>query len=191
MIDTGFALVTTGQYRRGHGTVPEESAGAAGSACARLLRLPVAEPGTPARRLDPVRVPVDAGAPSVQTVDVFQPPWAGQDLAGKTILVMVEQGAGDVIHFARYIAVLKAMGATVLLQVRPELAAAGRRDFDGVDVVFAPPEPPHHLTIYIAADGHSACARHRACDHSGGRPLRARSIRAKRKPGPAEFPEVA
>ncbi len=37
-----------GPVRRGDGPVPEEPAGAPGSACAWLLRVPVAEPGSPA-----------------------------------------------------------------------------------------------------------------------------------------------
>jgi tetratricopeptide (TPR) repeat protein len=61
-----------------------------------------------------------------------KPLWAGQDLRGRTILLRCEQGVGDVIQFIRYAPQVKALGATVLLQLRKnirELAAS----FPGVD----------------------------------------------------------
>ena len=45
------------------------------------------------------------------------PLWSGQPLPGKTILIHVEQGFGDVIQFVRYAPLVKAMGPTVLLRV--------------------------------------------------------------------------
>ena len=48
-------------------------------------------------------------------------PWRGQDLAGKTIVLHVEQGFGDAIQFVRYVPHVKALGATVLLSVFPEV----------------------------------------------------------------------
>jgi tetratricopeptide (TPR) repeat protein len=49
------------------------------------------------------------------------PRWDGSDLTGKRILLMVEQGYGDVFQFARYAPLLKARGATVLLEVVPDI----------------------------------------------------------------------
>lgn len=46
-----------------------------------------------------------------------QPRWRGQDLQGKTILVVGEQGHGDCVQFSRFIFNLYAMGAEVKLQV--------------------------------------------------------------------------
>jgi tetratricopeptide (TPR) repeat protein len=46
-----------------------------------------------------------------------QPRWSGQDLNGKTILVIGEQGHGDCIQFVRFIYNLHMMGARVKLQV--------------------------------------------------------------------------
>lgn len=43
------------------------------------------------------------------------PRWDGSCLAGKTLLVLSEQGFGDVIHFVRYLAPLKTTGARILL----------------------------------------------------------------------------
>ena len=36
------------------------------------------------------------------------PRWTGEDLAGKTILVFAEQGIGDTIQFARFLAAPRA-----------------------------------------------------------------------------------
>ncbi|NBO19697.1 MAG: tetratricopeptide repeat protein, partial [Proteobacteria bacterium] len=50
-----------------------------------------------------------------------QPLWRGEDLNGKTILVMFEQGHGDTLMFARYLPLLKQRGATVKFLVREAL----------------------------------------------------------------------
>lgn len=44
------------------------------------------------------------------------PRWRGESLAGKTLLLAVEQGIGDVIHFVRFAADLAARGATVVVE---------------------------------------------------------------------------
>jgi len=49
------------------------------------------------------------------------PVWQGEDLAGKTILVMDEQGMGDCLMLLRYLPLLKEKGATVWLLVHPFL----------------------------------------------------------------------
>ena len=51
-----------------------------------------------------------------------QPRWTGaQPLAGRTILLHGEQGAGDAIQFARYVPQVAARGARVVLQVHRPL----------------------------------------------------------------------
>jgi len=47
--------------------------------------------------------------------------WQGQDLAGKSILVLPEQGFGDAILMSRFLPGLKAMGPTVSMAVKPPL----------------------------------------------------------------------
>ncbi|HTQ71872.1 MAG TPA: tetratricopeptide repeat protein [Acidocella sp.] len=48
-----------------------------------------------------------------------QPQWLGDDLSGKTILVGVEQGLGDIIQFARYLPLLVQRAARVLVLATP------------------------------------------------------------------------
>ena len=59
-----------------------------------------------------------------------QPEWAGQDIAGRTVLLHAEQGYGDTLQFCRYIP-LVAAGARVVLEVQPPL----RRLLSGMPAV--------------------------------------------------------
>jgi tetratricopeptide (TPR) repeat protein len=43
--------------------------------------------------------------------------WAGEDLQGKTLLLLSEQGMGDVLHFCRYGASFAALGASLIWMV--------------------------------------------------------------------------
>ena len=45
-----------------------------------------------------------------------QPVWDGSPLDGKTIMLFLEQGMGDVFHFIRYVPLLRDLGATVLVE---------------------------------------------------------------------------
>lgn len=52
------------------------------------------------------------------------PLWTGaQDLTDKTILLHGEQGLGDTIQFVRYVPLVARRGATVILEVQPELVS--------------------------------------------------------------------
>ena len=51
-----------------------------------------------------------------------QPRWNGEDLKDKTILVLQEQGLGDVIQFSRFLYPLHLMGAKIIFQVNDNLA---------------------------------------------------------------------
>jgi tetratricopeptide (TPR) repeat protein len=52
-----------------------------------------------------------------------QPLWRGEDIAGKTILLHSEQGFGDTIQFCRYVPLVAARGAKVILEVQRPLHA--------------------------------------------------------------------
>lgn len=76
------------------------------------------------------------------------PPWQGQALAGKTLLVYQEQGLGDTLQFCRYLPLLKQQGAAriTLVCAKPLHAALG--SLAGVDALRTPAEaqaapPPH------------------------------------------------
>ena len=72
------------------------------------------------------------------------PRWDGSDPAGRTILLVAEQGLGDAIQFVRLAAPLAARGARVVLQCAPSLVDV-LKTAQGVSAVagFDAPAPPH------------------------------------------------
>lgn len=52
-----------------------------------------------------------------------RPEWDGSTLSQKTILLYTEQGFGDAIQFVRYVPLVAARGARVILRCQPELKA--------------------------------------------------------------------
>lgn len=54
------------------------------------------------------------------------PVWNGEPLEGKTILLFSEQGFGDEIQSLRFVAYIKALGAKVILAVRPPIFRLAR-----------------------------------------------------------------
>lgn len=66
-----------------------------------------------------------------------QPLWrGGEQIAGKTILLHSEQGLGDTIQFSRYVRLVSARGARVILEVQKPLQAL-MADFAGAAQVVA------------------------------------------------------
>ena len=66
-----------------------------------------------------------------------KPLWLGEyPLARKTVLLHAEQGLGDTIQFVRYVPLIAASGAKVVLEVQGELQALMRR-LDGAAAVIA------------------------------------------------------
>jgi tetratricopeptide (TPR) repeat protein len=49
------------------------------------------------------------------------PVWHGEDLTGKTLLITMEQGFGDMLQFIRYAALVAQRGAAVFVSAPPEL----------------------------------------------------------------------
>ena len=66
-----------------------------------------------------------------------QPLWLGQyPLDGRTILLHGEQGLGDTLQFCRYVELVAALGAKVVLEVQPALGPL-LRDLHGAAAVIA------------------------------------------------------
>ncbi len=79
-------------------------------------------------RIGPTGRDLDAGAVTAA------PRWAGEDLAGKRVLMTAEEGFGDTIQFVRYASLLAAQGARVGARVQPALRRLieGARDVSDV-----------------------------------------------------------
>jgi tetratricopeptide (TPR) repeat protein len=72
-----------------------------------------------------------------------RPLWRGDyPLARKTVLLHAEQGFGDTIQFARYVPLLAASGAKVVLEVQPELTALMTRLEGAATIVARGAAPP-------------------------------------------------
>ena len=76
------------------------------------------------------------------------PQWQGEALSGKTIIVLPEQGLGDEIQFARYLAWLKAQGPKQLTLVCQASQKRLLETLAGPDSVLSPDE----ARLYL--DGH-------------------------------------
>lgn len=57
----------------------------------------------------------------MQSRNFAQPQWRGEDLRGKTILLHAEQGFGDTLQFIRYLPMVVAKGARVVLEIPGDL----------------------------------------------------------------------
>ncbi len=73
--------------------------------------------------------------------------WRGEDIAGQTILVHAEQGLGDTLQFIRYIPMLAALGAKVVLVVQPELRPL-LEGFPGVTGLLTVGDPPPPFDMF-------------------------------------------
>ncbi len=88
---------------------------------------------------------------------VAYPRWAGEDLAGKSLLVWAEQGFGDAIQFVRYMPELKRRGASWLtVATFPPLAAlfAGVEGVDRVVTETGDPGPHDYWTYPLSIPLH-------------------------------------
>lgn len=80
--------------------------------------------------------------PDMKPRPFTQPQWRGEDLTGRTILLHAEQCLGDTLHFCRYAALVKRMGAArVVLEVQAPLKEL-MRSLTGADQVVAQNRDP-------------------------------------------------
>ncbi|MEO5375248.1 MAG: tetratricopeptide repeat protein [Alphaproteobacteria bacterium] len=77
---------------------------------------------------------------SVHRRTFAEPAWDGADPAGRTLLVLAEQGFGDTIQFARYIPLLAARGARVAFEVQAALVLL-MEGLEGVAAIIPDGEP--------------------------------------------------
>jgi tetratricopeptide (TPR) repeat protein len=77
-----------------------------------------------------------------------QPRWDGSPLAGRTLLVLAEQGLGDTLHFIRYAPLVKQLGGKVIVQCQPPLLRllAGQ---PGIDLLCAAGSPSPTFDCYV------------------------------------------
>jgi tetratricopeptide (TPR) repeat protein len=115
------------------------------------------------------------------------PEWHGEALAGRRLLVFAEQGLGDTIQFARFLPLLRALGAHVMLACAPSLRTLlGQLPVEVVakDTTL----PPYDLWIdqmslprLLGADAHGIPA---AGGYLAADPLRLAAWRGRLPPGP-------
>ncbi len=63
------------------------------------------------------------------------PKWSGEDLQGKTILIIPEQGFGDTVLMARFIPQLKETGCTIKMVIKPPLRRLFAKVDQDIDVI--------------------------------------------------------
>jgi Tfp pilus assembly protein PilF len=68
--------------------------------------------------------------------------WQGDAANGRTILLWLEQGAGDSIQFVRFAVELQRLGWRVIVEARPDLARLFR-SMPGIEVISAGAAEPH------------------------------------------------
>lgn len=65
---------------------------------------------------------------------VGAPRWSGEDLSGKRLVILPEQGFGDAMQFARFLPRLAEKGAQVRLYVQPGLVDLFRASFPDIEI---------------------------------------------------------
>ncbi|MGE4527993.1 MAG: tetratricopeptide repeat protein [Rhodospirillaceae bacterium] len=84
--------------------------------------------------------------PGVPALPSDKPRWGGEALAGRTLLILGEQGMGDVIQFARFIPLIEPDGGRILLRLRKPLMRlfAQAPALAGVALFCEDDAPPDH-----------------------------------------------
>ena len=80
---------------------------------------------------------------------VAKPKWAGEDIAGKTIMVFPEQGFGDCVLFARFIPWLASLGARVILLAKPQIAPM-LAQIKGLDLLISDPADAPEFDVWTS-----------------------------------------
>lgn len=75
-----------------------------------------------------------------KTPDLGRPKWDGSPLNGRSLLIHMEQGRGDMIQFVRFVPLIAATGGKVLVSVVPELVSL-LESVEGVACVVSQTDP--------------------------------------------------
>jgi hypothetical protein len=78
-----------------------------------------------------------------------KPRWEGQDVTGKTVAVLCEEGDGDNIQFIRFIKHVEELGATVIIQTEPQLKELFTNSFNNLVIDNTEELPEHDYWIPI------------------------------------------
>ena len=80
--------------------------------------------------------------------------WRGEEIRGRTLLLVAEQGLGDAIQFVRFVPLLARRGTRIVVQCPPALLRLIAR-VEGVDRVVAQgePAPPHDAWLPLLSLG--------------------------------------
>jgi Glycosyltransferase family 9 (heptosyltransferase) len=89
----------------------------------------------------------EAPAAKFTARDFPQALWRGEDISGKTILLHSEQGFGDSIQFCRYVPLVAARGARVIMEVEKPLCEL-MKGLAGTTQVIARGEPLPNFDIH-------------------------------------------
>lgn len=99
------------------------------------------------------------------------PEWQGDDPAGRTVLVHAEQGFGDTLQWARYLPVLRARGARVLLQCPATLVSLlEASSLADVVLPFGETPPAHDVQLALTSLPHRLALHDHAAVMGDGAP---------------------
>lgn len=80
------------------------------------------------------------------------PEWLGEDVNGKTVMVVAEQGFGDQLMFARYLPALAARGANIQLLCHPSIwLLFGGLGYSGHPYIVNAPAPPADYWVLMGS----------------------------------------
>ena len=117
-----------------------------------------------------------------------QPVWLGQeDIAGKTLFIYWEQGFGDTLQFCRYVGLVKALGAQVILSVQDPLVRLLQQSDPEIRVIGGY-ETACGIRLPLPADEPAAGHGHDGRDHSRHDPVSAGRSGTIAPPGASALP---
>ena len=86
--------------------------------------------------------------PLLKPRDIPIPDWTGEPLAGRTLLVLAEQGHGDSLQFLRFVPALARLGARVTLDLPAPLLRLAR-SLPGVERLIESGTPPGDVDLTV------------------------------------------